>query len=94
MFQHQYAAGRGQGQSPAGAALADNQRDKRHAQLQAFIGAARNRFRLAALFRANARISARRIHQGHHRQVKTLGHIHDANGLSVPLGPRHAEIML
>ena len=94
MFEHQNAAGRCQCQSTTGAAFADDNGDKRHTQLQAFIRTSRNGFRLPALFGTNARISPGRINQRDNRQVETLGNIHNADGLAVPFGPRHAEIML
>ena len=94
MFEHQNATGSCQCQRATRAAFADNDRHKRHAQLQAFIRAACNGFGLSALFGTDTRISPGRIDQRDDRQVETLGHIHNANGLTVPFGPRHAEIVL
>ena len=94
MFEHQDATGSCQCQRATRASFADNDRHKRYAQLQAFIRAACNGFRLSALFSTDTRISPGCIDQSDDRQVETLGHIHNANGLAVPFRPRHAEIVL
>ena len=58
MLEHGDAVGGGEGDRAARAALADDDRDDRHADLQALLGRARDRLGLAALLGALAGIGA------------------------------------
>ncbi len=53
---------------------------------------ARNRLRLAALFRAKAGICAWQVDQADHGALKLLCDLHAAQRLAVALGMRHAEV--
>ena len=92
MFQHCDAVGRGKGHRPARAAFADDHGYQRHADLQAGLGRAGDRLGLAAFFRALAGIGPGGVDQCHHGQVELVGHLHQAHGLAVAFGARHAEI--
>ncbi len=61
---------------------------------QACVGRPRDRFSLAALFGANAGIGTGRVHQRNHGNAETVGHFHQAYGLSISFRARHAEIVL
>ena len=63
MLEHQHAVGGGDRDRAAGPAFADHGGDHRHAQRQALLGRAGDRFGLAALLRLDARESARRVDQ-------------------------------
>ena len=93
MFQHEQRVGRGQRHGAAGAALADDDADQRHAKPQARFDAAGDGGGLAARFRVDARIGPGRVHQGDHRQGEMVGQRHQALRLAVALGPRHAEVV-
>ena len=80
--------------APPGAALADDDGDVRRAELQARLGGAGDRLRLAARLRVDAGIGAGRVDQREHRHVETVGELHHAHRLAVALRPRHAEIVL
>ena len=92
MLQHQHPVGGGDGDGPAGAALAGDQRHQRHAQRQAALRGAGDGLGLAALFRADARIGPGGVDEGQHRQLEALGHVHQAHRLAVAFRPRHAEV--
>ena len=94
MLHHKHAVARRNGNCPPGAAFTDNQRNQGHAKPHAAIGGTRDGFRLAPLFRVNARIGPRRIHKCDHRNAKAFGQLHESHGLAVALRPRHAKIML
>jgi hypothetical protein len=68
--------------------------DHRGPQRQAALGRAGDGLGLAALLGADARIGAGGVDEGDHRQVEALGHVHQAHGLAVALGPGHAEVVL
>src|ERR1043165_2415440 len=46
----------------------------------------------AAFLRFRTGVCARGVDEGHDRQPKPLGHLHDPHGLAVALGVRHAEV--
>ncbi len=94
MLQHQHAARGGDGDRAARPAFADDDRDVRHAELQAGVGRARNRLGLAAFLGADAGIGAGGIDQRQHRNVEAVGHFHQPHGLAIAFRPRHAEIVL
>ena len=78
----------------AGAAFAEDHRDVRHAEIEAGLGRARDRLGLAALLGVDAGIGAGGVDQRQHRNVETVGHLHQPHRLAVALRPRHAEIVL
>ena len=94
VFQHQDAVGDSDGDGAARAALADDDGDVGNAQFKALLGGAGDRFGLAALLGADAGISAGRVHKGDQGNVEPVGHFHDADGLAIAFGARHAKIML
>src|SRR5207244_4015054 len=53
-----------------------------------------NGFRLAALFRAKARVGAGRVHEGENRPAELLGDLHDPQRLAIALGIRHSKISI
>ena len=94
MFQHGQFIGGRKGHGTARATLADDDRDQRHLDLQAFLSAPRDGFRLPALFGAFARIGAGRVDQRYDWQAKPIRHLHQADRFAIALGSRHAEIPL
>ena len=52
-----------------------------------------DRFRLAALLRADARIGAGGVDQRDHRNGEAIRHLHKSPGLAIALRARHAEIV-
>src|SRR5690606_18546220 len=60
---------------------------------QAGFNRAGNGLGLTAFFGADAGIGARRVDQRNDGQAKMFGHVHQALGLAVALGSRHAEIV-
>ena len=94
VFEHQHAAGRGNGNRAARAAFADDDGDIGHAQFERFFGGAGNGFGLTALFSANAGIGASGVDERDHRNIEPVGHFHDADGLAIAFRPGHAEIVL
>jgi len=56
-------------------------RDIWHAERQAGIGGARDRFGLSALLRADARVGAGGIHNRQHRNAKPIRHLHQPTAL-------------
>ena len=64
-----------------------------NAEAQLRLGRAGDGLGLAALFRLDARIGAGGVDEGDHRQPEAVGHLHQAHGLAIALGPGHAEIV-
>ncbi len=93
MLEHQHAVGGGDGHGAARTALADHDRNQRHAQRQASVSGAGNRLGLTALLGADAGIGAGRVDQRQHRQRELVGQIHQPHGLAVALRLGHAEIV-
>ena len=73
MLQHHYAVGGGQRQRAAGPALADDDGDQRHREIEAGFDAAGDRLGLAARLGVDPGIGARRIDKGDDRQAKAIG---------------------
>src|SRR5262245_20350261 len=94
VLQHQHAVGGRDRDRAARAADPDDHRDVGHAELEAGLGRARDRFRLAALLGADARIGALGVDQRQNRDAETVSHLHQSNRLAIALRPRHAEIVL
>ena len=92
VLQHQRDVADGDRQRAAGTAFADDRDDDRRAQAGHFVEVAADRFRLAALLGADARIRAGRIDEGEQRQTELLGQLHQPQRLAIALGPRHAEV--
>ena len=78
--------------APPGAALADDDRDERHADLQAFLGRAGDRLGLAALLRTLAGVGAGRVDERDDREREAVGEVHEPDRLAVALGAGHAEV--
>ena len=57
-----------------------------------FVQITADGFRLAAFFRADARIRARGIDKGHDRNIEFFGSLHQAQCFTVTLRTRHTEI--
>ncbi len=91
-LQHQHAVADRDRERAARAAFADDRRDDRHLQFGHHVQVAADRFRLAALFRADARIRARRVDEREDRQAELLGEAHQALGLAIAFRTRHAEV--
>src|SRR6185295_9869397 len=94
VFEHQYAVRGRDRDGAARAALAHDDRDIRYAERKACLGRARDRFRLPAFLRGDARIGAGGVDQRDHRDAEAIGHFHQPRGLAVAFGLRHAEIVL
>ena len=92
MFQHRHPVGRRERDRAARPALADDDADERHPDLQAFLGRARDRLALPAFLGALAGIGAGGVHQRDDRQAEAVGHVHQADRLAVALGAGHAEV--
>ena len=72
--------------------LADDDGDDRCTQLRHDHQVPGNGLALPALFGADARVSARRIDKGQHRQFEPLRKLHDAQGLAITFRFGHAVI--
>ena len=94
VLEHQHAVGGGDGDGAAGAALADDHGDQRHAERQAAVGRAGDGLGLAALLRADAGVGAGGVDQREHRQAESVGEVHQPHGLAIALRLRHAEVVL
>ena len=71
MLEHGDAVGGGEGDGAAGAALADDDGDERHADLQALLGRAGDRLGLAALLGALAGVGAGGVDEGDDRHARS-----------------------
>src|SRR5207244_5245882 len=69
-------------------------RNVRYAERKTRFRRARDRFRLAALFRADAGIGSGCVHQRDYRNAETVRHFHQSDGLSIAFRTRPAEIVL
>ena len=94
MFEHIDAVCDSNRDRAARTAFTDDDRDDRHAQLEAFSGGARNGFRLTAFFSAHAWIGTGSVNEGDQRQLETVSHFHDAHSLAVAFRTGRAEIVL
>ena len=94
MLQHIDAVGGGDRDGAAGAAFADDDRDRRHLERQAGGGRARDGLGLASLLGADAGIGAGSVHQRQKRDLETVGKLHQAHRLAVAFRPHRAEIVL
>ena len=94
MFEHQHAIGRGQRNRAPRPAFANHRRDHRHAEREALLGRAGDRFGLSALLGLDPGKCARRVDQCHHRYVEAVGELHQPDRLAVAFGLGHPEIML
>jgi hypothetical protein len=92
VLQHQRRVADGNRQRASGAAFADNRAHDRHAQIGHRIQVAADRFGLAALLGAYARVCARRIDEREHGNRELFGELHQTQRLTVALGLRHAEV--
>ena len=93
MFQHQHAVAGGNGHGPAGAALADDNRDIGDAKPQRHVGGAGNGLGLAALFGLDARKCPGGIHKADDGQAKAVGKLHQPHRLAIAFGLGHAKIV-
>ena len=94
VLQHQHPVRRGEGDSAAGAALADDGGHHRHRRLQAGLDGAGDGLGLAPRLGVDAREGAGGVHEGEHRQPEAPSQFEQPAGLAVALGPGHAEIVL
>ena len=78
--------------APPRAALADDSRNGWHPQVHHFTQVDRDGFGNVAFFRANARISAGRIDERNHRQIKFLAELHQAQRFAITFRMRAPEI--
>ena len=79
-------------QRAAGTTFTDNGADNRDAQTRHFAQVTGNRLRLAALFRAHARIRTRSVDKGADRHFETLSHLHQAQRFTIAFRRRHTEV--
>src|SRR6185369_17391424 len=91
-FEHQHAIGHAERQRTARATFADDGADDRHRAARHDLDRRADRFALAALFRADAAVSAGRVDEGEDRQTEALGQLVDANGFAVAFRVGHPEI--
>ena len=94
VLKHQHAVRRGDADRAPGHALAGDRGDQRHTDREALLRRAGDRLGLAPFLRLHTRKGAGRVRQGDHRQAEPIGQIHQADGLAIAFGPRHAEIVL
>src|SRR4051794_32981019 len=94
VLQHDYRIGARKRYRTPRAALADDDRDERHAETQTTIRGACDRLRLSALLGIDARIGARSIDKADHRQSEALRRLHQPHGFAVAFRTGHAEIVL
>ena len=92
VLEHQRAVADADRQRATGSAFTDHSADHRHLQLGHFQQVAGDGFGLAAFLGADAWIGAGRVDEGQDRQMEAFGHLHQAQGLPVALGSRHAEV--
>src|SRR5574343_745988 len=92
VLQHLHGIADGNRQRAAGAALADDGDDDRHFQFGHHVQITANRFGLAALLGVDTGVGTRRIDEGHDWDAELLGQLHQAQGLAIALGARHAEV--
>src|SRR5579862_1796302 len=81
-----------EGERTAAAALADDGRDHGDRQRRERPQAHRDRLRLPALLRSDARVRALRVDEGQHRAREALRELEEPDRLPVALRPRHAEV--
>ena len=93
MLHHQHAVGDAERNRPAGAALADDQRDHRHPHAETGLDAARDGLGLAALLGLHAGMSARRVDQRQHRHLEALREPEQPRRLAIALRVGHAEVV-
>src|SRR5579884_44170 len=89
---HQDAIRNGDRHRAAGAALADDARDRRHRQPRHRRLRARDRAALAVLLGRDPRVGPWRVDERDHREAEALREVEDADRLLVALGIRHAEL--
>src|SRR3979411_3344821 len=94
MLEHQHAISGDDRDRAAGHALAGDDRDIGNAERQARIGGAPNRFRLSALFGADAGIGAGGIDDREYGNAESIGHFHQPHGLAIAFRSRPHEIVL
>ncbi|KAF4516425.1 hypothetical protein B566_EDAN003171 [Ephemera danica] len=92
ILEHLHDVADSNGQRPSGTALADDGDDDRHLELGHDVEVAADGLGLATLLGTDSGIGARRVDEGHHRQTKLFGQLHQAQGLPVAFGTRHAEV--
>src|SRR5207237_8267335 len=78
--------------SHARAAYADDSRKNGHAEIHDFTDIDCDCFGDVAFFRTDARISAGRIDERNHRQIKFLAELHQAQRLAITFRMRAPEI--
>ena len=93
MFHHQHAVGHTERNRSAGAALADDQRNHRHPDIEAGLDTARDGLGLTALLRPHAGVGAGRVDQRQHRHLETLREPQQPRCLAVALRVGHAEVV-
>src|SRR5258705_12501598 len=94
MLEHQDAVGGGYGNSAAGAAFTDDDRNDGDANGETAICRAGDGLALPPLLSADAGIRARRIDHREHRRVVTIGQFYEPAGLALALRASHPEIWL
>ena len=84
--------GHGNCQGTARAAFTDDRSDNRRSQVAHLKEVVADRFRLAALFGADAGISPRGIHKSEDRKREFFSHTHQAQRFAIAFRTAHAEI--
>jgi hypothetical protein len=93
VLEHQDPVGGGDGDGAARAPFPDDGGDHRHAEREAGLGRAGDRFRLAALLGLDSREGAGRVDQADDGQAEAVGELHQADGLAIAFRLGHAEIV-
>src|SRR5262249_27362136 len=92
VLEHVDAITHADGQRATGTAFAGNRDNDRYPDLRHFAQVERNRLGLAALFRVDSGVRARRIDEGQDWPFELFRDFHDAKRLAVTLGLWHSEI--
>src|SRR3954470_13196469 len=94
MLEHQHPVGAGDGDRTARSALADDHRDDWNAETKAFLGRARDGFRLPPLLGLDPRERAWRIHQRDDGNTELVRETHQPDRLAIAFRLGHPEIVL
>ena len=93
-LEHEHAVGDAERERSAGAAFADDRGEDGDTQARHGGDGGADGLALSALLGADARVGARRVDEGEHREAELVGQLVHADGLAVPLGVGHPEVPL
>src|SRR5499433_168795 len=92
VLEHEYAIAHPDGEGASATALAGDHAHDRRAEARHLAQVARDGLPLPALLGAETGIGAGRVDEGHDGLAELGSELHEAEGLAISLGMRHAEV--